>query len=119
MRSVVAGFRGRLNDVGTVNLCALWSWSKINAGTGRVKHGGEQVKVRKRDAGRVVLAAGSVMEVWPAHDYSAFMPSGSLQQRVAGHWVNVGERLREGINRAQSDQGMEKNDERKANGGPA
>ncbi|WP_155989620.1 hypothetical protein [Thioalkalivibrio sp. ALE19] len=77
------------------------------------------MEMKKRDARRVWLAAGSVMEVWPAHDYSAFMPSGSLQQRVAGHWGNVGERLREGINRVQTDQGMEKKDERKANGGPA
>ena len=86
---------------------------------GRVRHGGEQVKVRKRDAGRVLLAAGSVMEVWPAHDYSAFMPSGPLQQRVGDHWANVGARLRDGIKRAEHDQGREKNDDQRANGGLA
>lgn len=77
------------------------------------------MEMKKRNARRVWLAAGSVMEVWPAHDYSAFVPSGSLQQRVAGHWANVGKRLRDGITRVEADQGMEKNDERRANGGPA
>ncbi|XGA79019.1 hypothetical protein OR573_10945 [Halomonas sp. CH40] len=42
---------------------------------------------------RIVLAAGSVMEVWPVGDYSQHMPKGTAQDRIGQHWVNAGSHL--------------------------
>lgn len=47
---------------------------------------------------RTVLAAGSVMEIWPTGDYSQHMPTGTAQQRIAQHWSNAGSQLYKTVN---------------------
>lgn len=38
-------------------------------------------------------ALGSVMDVWPAHDYAQYVPQTSSQTRIAEHWSAVGQYL--------------------------
>lgn len=42
---------------------------------------------------RTVLAAGSVMDIWPTGDYSQHMPKGTAQDRIGQHWANAGSHL--------------------------
>jgi len=128
----LAGLRGQArshNVGGTPGAragCGWWggcicTWRRAGPrwACGRYRsNGGEKVKTRQRSTGRMWLAAGSVMDFWPSHDYSAFMPAGSLQQRMALHWAYAGDRLRAGIERVESSQGREMTDERSADGGP-
>lgn len=51
---------------------------------------------------RMLLAAGSVMEVWPDHDYSEYVPQHSTEQRLAEHWSHVGQYLNTAMIRYRS-----------------
>ncbi|SFU95427.1 hypothetical protein [Halomonas korlensis] len=51
---------------------------------------------------RMLLAAGSVMEVWPDRDYAEYMPQRSTEQRLGEYWRSVGQYLDTGIERYRS-----------------
>ncbi len=51
---------------------------------------------------RMLLAAGSVMEVWPDHDYAEYMPQQSTEQRLGEHWSHVGRFLNTAMERYRS-----------------
>lgn len=50
-------------------------------------------KTEKSLKNRMLLAAGSVMEVWPDRDYAEYMPQQSTEQRLGEHWRQVGQYL--------------------------
>lgn len=50
-------------------------------------------KAKKSHKNRMLLAAGSVMEVWPDRDYGEYMPQQSTEQRLGEHWRQVGQYL--------------------------
>jgi len=37
------------------------------------------------------------MEIWPAGNYTEYMPKGTPQQRMKQYWQNVGNQLRKSI----------------------
>ncbi|QEA40074.1 hypothetical protein FGL86_13965 [Pistricoccus aurantiacus] len=51
---------------------------------------------------RMLLAAGSVMEVWPDSDYAEYMPQQSTEQRLDEHWRHVGQYLSTAMKRYRS-----------------
>lgn len=48
---------------------------------------------------RLVLASGSVMEVWPHHDYDEYMPQQGIERRIGEHWSHVGQYLSSAMQR--------------------
>lgn len=49
---------------------------------------------------RTVSAVGSVIDIWPAGDYSEYVPRGSVQEHLRGHWVATGSYLKKAIARS-------------------
>ena len=39
------------------------------------------------------------MDVWPAGDYSEYLPRGTIQERLRGHWLATGAYVRTAIER--------------------
>ncbi len=52
----------------------------------------------------MLLAAGSVMEVWPDQDYAEYMPQQSTEQRLGEHWSHVGQYLSTAMERYKSEE---------------
>jgi hypothetical protein len=51
-----------------------------------------------------LVGVGSVVSLYPATNYAAFIPRESAQERMRGHWESVGGHLRASMKQEQDEQ---------------
>lgn len=48
---------------------------------------------------RTFKAVGTIADIWPAGDYSEYMPKGTVPQRVGDNWSRTGEYLKNAVSK--------------------
>ncbi len=56
----------------------------------------------------ILKGVGSVMDIFPATDYSRFVPKESASERMRGHWERTGQHIKGAIDRFAHEQEKKK-----------